>query len=59
MYLHSDPKLKILITISCSLFMAIPMTTLNPWDIDFETQLPKRIIFRDVLYVFEKNKSIF
>ena len=35
------------------------MITLNPWDIDQNTKMPNRIIFRDILYVFEKNKSIF
>jgi hypothetical protein len=39
--------------------MAIPLTTLNPWEIDQENSMPKRIIFKDILYVFQKNKSIF
>lgn len=37
MYLHSDEKLKILIMTTCSQYMAIPLTTLNPWEIDKES----------------------
>jgi hypothetical protein len=39
--------------------MAIPITALNPWDLDEETQMPRRIIFTEVVYAYEKNKSVF
>jgi hypothetical protein len=38
--------------------MAIPLTAMNPWDLDEETKMPKRIIFTEALYAYEKNKSI-
>jgi len=39
--------------------MAIPVVALNPWDLDEKTKMPKRIIFSEVFYTYEKNKSIF
>ena len=38
--------------------MAIPIIAFNPWNIDLETNLPKRIVFPEMVYAFEKNKSI-
>ena len=38
--------------------MPIPVTAFNPWDIDFVTQLPRRIFFPEMVYTFEKHKSI-
>jgi hypothetical protein len=38
--------------------MALPISVLNPWDIDEKTQLPKRIYFEELVYVFEKKNSI-
>jgi hypothetical protein len=39
--------------------MALPISELNPWDIDEITQMPKRIFFEELLYVFEKYNSVF
>jgi len=39
--------------------MALPISVLNPWDIDENTQMPKRIFFEELFYVFEKNNSVF
>jgi hypothetical protein len=38
--------------------MPIPVTAFNPWDIDSETHLPRRIFFPEMVYAFEKHKSI-
>jgi hypothetical protein len=35
--------------------MPIPMTAFNPWDIDRDTQLPRRIFFPEMVYAFEKH----
>ena len=39
--------------------MPVPISTLNPWDIDNQTNKPKRIFFPELVYCYEKNKSIF
>jgi hypothetical protein len=39
--------------------MPLPISVLNPWDIDVNTQMPKRIYFEELLYVFEKYNSVF
>jgi hypothetical protein len=39
--------------------MALPITVLNPWDIDENTKIPARIYFEEIFFVFEKQKSIF
>jgi len=36
--------------------MSIPVTSFNPWDIDHDT--PRRIFFPEIVYTFEKHKSI-
>jgi hypothetical protein len=38
--------------------MPNPMTAFNPWDIDRDTHLPRRIFFPEIVYAFEKHKSI-
>ncbi len=38
--------------------MPVPITTLNPWDIDYEKNMPNRIFFPELVYCYEKNKSI-
>jgi hypothetical protein len=38
--------------------MAIPLITFNPWKTDPITQMPERIIFPELVYIFEKNKAI-
>jgi hypothetical protein len=38
--------------------MAIPLITFNPWKTDLVTQMPERIIFPELVYIFEKNKAI-
>jgi hypothetical protein len=35
--------------------MAVPISVLNPWDFDIETQMPKRIFFPELIYAYEKN----
>jgi hypothetical protein len=39
--------------------MPLPLSLLNPWDIDKNTQTPKRIFFEGLVYVFEKYNSVF
>ena len=38
--------------------MPVPISTLNPWDIDIELKKPRRIFFQELVYCYEKNKSI-
>jgi hypothetical protein len=38
--------------------MAVPITTFNPWDIDKDLKKPRRIFFKELVYCYEKNKSI-
>jgi hypothetical protein len=38
--------------------MPIPITAFNPWDKNEESQMPRRIFFPEIVYAFEKNKSI-
>ncbi len=38
--------------------MALPLVTYNPWDIDPDSCLPKLMIFPEIVYIFENNKSI-
>jgi hypothetical protein len=38
--------------------MAIPLITYNPWNIDPITKMPKRIVFPEMVYIFEKNQAI-
>jgi len=35
--------------------MAVPLITYNPWKIDPDTQMPERIIFPELVYIYEKN----
>ena len=35
--------------------MPVPISTLNPWDIDNQTNKPKRIFFPELVYCYEKN----
>lgn len=55
---HSNQQLRTLLFTSCLQFMAIPLTTLDPWDFDHITQFPKRIIFSEIVHGFEKSKAI-
>jgi hypothetical protein len=34
--------------------MAIPISALNPWDLDEQTNTPKRIVFKEAFYPYEK-----
>ena len=38
--------------------MAIPLLTFNPWKIDPKNGKPERIVFPELVYIFEKNQSI-
>jgi hypothetical protein len=38
--------------------MAIPLITYNPWKFNSDNGLPERIIFPEIVYIFEKNLSI-
>ena len=58
MILHSDPQLKVLLFIACAQFMAIPLITFNPWETDLVSGMPKRIVFPELVYIFEKNQAI-
>jgi hypothetical protein len=35
--------------------MAVPLITYNPWKIDEVTHAPERIIFPELVYIYEKN----
>ena len=35
--------------------MAIPLITYNPWDINLEDEKPQRLVFPELVYIFEKN----
>jgi len=38
--------------------MAIPIVTYNPWNMDSDDGMPERLVFPELVYIFEKNKSI-
>jgi hypothetical protein len=38
--------------------MALPLITFNPWNNDPNTGIPKRIVFPEMVYIFEKNQAI-
>lgn len=38
--------------------MAVPISAFNPWDYNIETLMPNRIVFPELVYAFEKNKSV-
>ena len=38
--------------------MAIPLITFNPWETDLVSGMPKRIVFPELVYIFEKNQAI-
>ena len=40
LYIHCDQKLRLFLFISCSQHMALPISVLNPWDIDENTKIP-------------------
>jgi len=44
--------------IACAQYMAIPLITYNPWDTNIKTGMPKRIVFPEMVYIFEKNQAI-
>ena len=37
--------------------MALPLITYNPWNTNSEG-MPQRLVFPEMVYLFEKNKSI-
>jgi hypothetical protein len=39
--------------------MALPVSLLNPWSLDKQNQMPQRIYFDELFYVFEKYNSVF
>lgn len=59
LYIHAEDQLKTNLFISCSQYMAIPVSALNPWDLDEETKMAKRIVFKEAFYPYEKNKAVF
>ena len=38
--------------------MAVPIFTYNPWDYDQNTLLANKILFPELVYLYEKNQSI-
>ena len=38
--------------------MALPLVTYNPWNMETVDGMPERLVFSELVYIFEKNKSI-
>jgi hypothetical protein len=38
--------------------MPVPMMAFNPWDNDEDYLMPRRIFFPEIVYAFEKQRSI-